>query len=128
NRKSEADRKFSFSTPLLIEVSGKKQIVSPASDAVMAYDPIDGAEIWRAKYDGYSVIPRPVFGHGMIFISTGYNNPVVMAIKVDGTGDVTKSHIVWTTNKGTPHTPSLLLVGAELYMISDNGLASCLDA
>ncbi len=128
NRKSEAAKTFSFSTPLLIDVKGNKQIISPASDAVMAYDPTDGKEIWRVKYTGYSVIPRPVFGHGMVFISTSYNNPVVMAIKVDGTGDVTKSHVVWSTKKGGPHTPSLLLVGAELYMVSDGGLASCLDA
>jgi outer membrane protein assembly factor BamB len=128
NRKSEAGNKFSFSTPLLIDVNGKKQIISPASDAVMAYDPSDGTEIWRVKYTGYSVIPRPVFGHGMVFISTSYNNPVVMAIKVDGSGDVTKSHVVWSTKKGGPHTPSLLLVGAELYMVSDGGTVSCLDA
>jgi outer membrane protein assembly factor BamB len=95
----------------------------------MAYDPFDGSEIWRVKYTGYSVIPRPVFGHGMVFISTSYNNPVVLAIKVDGAaGDVTKSHVAWTANKGGPHTPSLLLVGAELYMVSDGGIASCLDA
>src|SRR5205807_1012980 len=75
DRKSAAVQKFSFSTPLLITVNGKRQVVSPASDAVMAYDPADGREIWRATYGGYSVIPRPVFGHGMIFLSTGYNNP-----------------------------------------------------
>lgn len=129
DRKCEASNGFSFSTPLLIEVNGKKQIVSPASDAVMAYDPANGAEIWRVKFTGYSVIPRPVFGHGMVFISTSYNTPSVLAIKVDGAaGDVTKSHVVWTAKKGAPHTPSLLLVGDELYMVSDNGLASCLDA
>jgi outer membrane protein assembly factor BamB len=130
DRQSEAgDKTFSFSTPLLITANGKPQIVSPASNAVMAYDPADGKEIWRVKYNGYSVIPRPVFGHGMVFISTGYGAPVVMAIKVDGAaGDVTKSHVVWSVKKGGPHTPSLLLVGAELYMVSDGGLASCLDA
>ena len=130
DRKSEAgDKTFSFSTPLLITANGKPQIVSPASDAVMAYDPTNGKEIWRVKYNGYSVIPRPVFGHGMVFISTGYGAPVVMAIKVDGAaGDVTKSHVAWFVKKGGPHTPSLLLVGDELYMVSDGGLATCLDA
>ena len=128
SRKSTATRKFSFSTPLLIDVKGKKQIISPASDAVVAYDPADGKEIWRARYDGYSVIPRPVFGHGMIFISSGYDSPSVLAIRVDGKGDVTDSHVVWTTQKGAPHTPSMLLVRDELYMVSDRGLATCLDA
>ena len=127
DRKSEAVQKFSFSTPLAITMNGKKQIISPASDAVIAYD-IEGNEIWRVKYTGYSVIPRPVFGHGLVYISTSYNSPSLLAIDVTGTGEVTKSHVKWTNKKGAPHTPSLLLVGEELYMVADNGLASCLDA
>jgi outer membrane protein assembly factor BamB len=128
DRKCEAFKKFSFGTPLAITVKGKLQIISPASDAVMAYDPADGTELWRAKYDGYSMIPRPVYGHGMIFLSSGYDSPSVLAIRADGSGDVTGSHIAWTVSKGAPHAPSLLLVGNELYMVSDGGLASCLDA
>lgn len=127
-RKGIKGNKFSFSTPLLIQVKNTAQIVSPGSDAVVAYDPIDGKELWRSTYDGYSVIPRPVFGHGMVFVSSGYNTPVVYAIRVDGQGDVTKTHVAWSTNKGAPHTPSMLLHGDELYMVSDRGLASCIDA
>jgi outer membrane protein assembly factor BamB len=128
DRKSKAARTFSFSTPLVIEVAGRKQIVSPASDVVTAYDPESGAEIWRVRYDGYSVIPRPVYGHGLLFLSTGYNSPVLMAIRPDGKGDVTATHIAWTMTKNAPHTPSPLLIGDELYMVSDSGTASCLDA
>ncbi|MCI0683481.1 MAG: PQQ-binding-like beta-propeller repeat protein [Gemmataceae bacterium] len=126
-RNSEAFKKFSFSTPLLITVNNQKQIVSPGSDAVVAYD-LDGKELWRAKYDGYSVIPRPVFGHGMVFFSTGYDSPSVMAVRVNGKGDVTENHVAWTLAKGAPHAPSPLLVGDELYIVSDSGIASCLDA
>jgi outer membrane protein assembly factor BamB len=128
DRKSESYKRFSFGTPLVITVDGKKQIVSTASDAVMAYDPKDGKEIWRAQYEGYSVIPRPVYGHGLVFLSSGYDRPTLLAIRVAGRGDVTSSHIAWTVAKGAPHTPSPLLVGNELYMISDGGIASCLDA
>jgi outer membrane protein assembly factor BamB len=128
DRKSEAFKKFSFGTPLLIRIDGKRQIISPTSDAVIAYDPSDGKEIWRANYEGYSVIPRPVFGHGMIFFSSGYDQPNLLAVRVDGAGDVTNSHIVWTATKGAPHTPSPLLVGDELYAVSDLGIASCFDA
>lgn len=128
-RETEAKKKFSFSTPLLVTVNGGKQIISPGSGAVCAYEPRTGKEIWRARYgEGYSVVPRPVFGHGMIFIGTGYDRPIVMAIRVDGTGDVTDTHVAWTLSKGAPNTPSLLLVGDELYMVSDAGIASCLDA
>jgi outer membrane protein assembly factor BamB len=127
-RTIEASRKFSFSTPLLIEACGRRQIISPGSNVVCAYDPADGKEIWRVRYDGYSVIPRPVYGHGLVFICTGYERPSLLAIRPDGKGDVTDTHVVWKTSKAVPHTPSLLLNGKELYMISDNGVASCLDA
>ena len=128
DRKSQAGKKFSFSTPLLIDVAGKQQIVSPASGALMAYDAADGKELWRVKYDGYSVIPRPVYGHGMIFFSSGYDYPKLLAVRVDGKGDVTKTHVAWSTAKGAPHTPSPLLVGDELYTVGDHGTATCFDA
>jgi outer membrane protein assembly factor BamB len=127
-RKGDADRKFSFSTPLVVEVKGKKQIISAGSDEVSALDPRTGKEIWTVRYDGYSVIPRPVFGHGLVFFSTGYNTPNLLAIRPDGSGDVTDSHVAWRLRKGAPHTPSPLLVGEELYIISDAGIATCLEA
>lgn len=129
DRKSTAFKKFSFGTPLLIEADGKQQIISPASDAVIAYEPKEGRELWRVTYkDGYSVIPRPVFGHGMIYFSTGYDSPKLLAVRVSGSGDVTDTHVAWTMSKAAPHTPSPLLVGDELYTVSDDGIATCLDA
>jgi hypothetical protein len=127
-REVEVAKRFSFSTPLLIDVNGERQIVSPGSNVVLAIDPRDGKEIWRVQYDGYSVIPRPVFGHGLVFISTGYEWPMVLAIRPDGRGDVTDTHVAWKTRRAAPNTPSPLLVGDELYLVSDNGIASCLDA
>lgn len=130
DRKSKAGKKFSFGTPLVIEVDGKQQIISPASDVVGAYDPKTGDEIWRVRYTGYSVIPRPVFGDGVIYLSTSYDAPSLLAIRADGNskGDVTASHVVWTKKKGAPHAPSPLLDGNLLYFISDSGIATCMDA
>lgn len=128
DRTVEASKNFSFGTPLLIEVDGHKQIVSPGSNVVSALDPADGKEIWRVRYNGYSLIPRPVYGHGLLFICTGYDRPSLLAIRPDGKGDVTDTHVAWKTTKAVAHTPSLLLVGDELYMVSDAGIASCLDA
>jgi outer membrane protein assembly factor BamB len=112
----------------LIEVNGRKQIISPASDVVTAYDPANGKEIWWVRYSGYSVIPRPVYGHGLLFLSTGYDRPSLLAIRADGKGDVTDTHVVWKSNKAAPHTPSPLLSGDELYTVSDSGQACCRDA
>ena len=127
-RNTDAKKTFSFGTPLLITVDGKPQVVSPASNAVISYDPADGQEIWRVTYDGYSLIPRPVYGHGLLFISTGFDSPIVLAIRPNGTGDVTKTHVAWSLRQNAPLTPSPLLVGNELYLVSDNGIASCVDA
>jgi outer membrane protein assembly factor BamB len=127
-RSGQAERAFSFSTPLLITVKGQEQIISPGSDMVGAYDPASGREIWRVTYEGYSLIPRPVFGHGLVYVCTGFNNPRLLAIRPDGQGDVTGTHVVWMAIRSVPLTPSPLLVGDELYMVSDQGVASCLDA
>jgi outer membrane protein assembly factor BamB len=127
-RQGEADRMFSFSTPLLITVNGRKQVVSPGSEVVCAYEPADGREVWRVRYEGYSVIPRPVYGHGLVFICTGYNVPSLLAIRPNGQGDVTDTHVAWQVRKSVPHAPSPVLVGDELYLVSDSGVASCLEA
>jgi outer membrane protein assembly factor BamB len=129
-RNSTASRLFSFSTPLAIEVDGATQIISPASGFLAAYDPADGHEIWRVRYpEGFSVIPRPVFAHGLLFVSSSFMRPVVYAVKPAGAkGDVTDTHLIWKHEKGAPNTPSLLVVGDELYFVSDSGIATCLDA
>lgn len=124
-----AKSKFSFSTPLVIDVAGRKQLISAGSGIVQALNPADGSEIWHVMYGpGYSVVPRPVFAHGLIFMSTGYDKPVGLAIRVDGKGDVTNTHVVWQETKYVPHNPSMLVIGDELYMLADNGLFSCRDA
>jgi len=128
-RETTAKKNFSFSTPTLITINGQQQLISPGSGVVGALDPKTGNELWRCRYgEGYSVIPKPVLGHGLIFLSSGYDKPVLLAIRTGGKGDVTDTHIAWKLEKGAPHTPSPLLVGNELYVVSDAGIATCLDA
>lgn len=128
-RQSDAKKKFSFCTPLIIDVNGQKQLITPGSGVVNALNPTTGEEIWRCYYDqGYSVVPRPVYAHGMIFLSSGYDKSVLYAIKVDGKGDVTTTHIAWKIEKAAPHNPSMAVIGDELYFVADNGILSCVDA
>ena len=118
-----------YSTPLLIHAADRDQLVSVGAFNTVAYDPQNGREIWRASYpEGFSNVPRPVYGAGLVFISTGFNQPSLIAIRPDGKGDVTKTHVAWKLSRGAPLTPSPLLAGDELYIVSDNGIASCLDA
>lgn len=120
--------RHSYATALAIEVAGKTQIVSPGGDRVTAYDPATGQEIWWVTYTGYSLIPRPVFGNGLVYVCSGYDNANLLAIRPDGQGDVTQSHVAWKATKGISLTPSPLLVGTELYLVSDVGIGRCLDA
>lgn len=130
-RQSDAKKKFSFCTPLIIDVAGQKQLITPGSGVVNALDPKTGTEIWHFNYDqGYSVVPRPIFAHGMIYLSSGYDKPVLYAIKVDASskGAVTSTHLGWTIDKAAPHNPSMVVVGDELYFVADNGILTCADA
>jgi outer membrane protein assembly factor BamB len=129
DRHSADDYRFSFGTPLLIAAGGRQQLISPGSNMVGAYDPRSGRELWRVRYDGYSVVPRPVYGHGLVFVCTGYNTVTLLAIRPDGRGDVTRTHVAWKLRKSSvPHVSSPLLAGDELYLVGDRGLVSCLDA
>lgn len=127
NRGFPADQ--AYTTPLVIRVGDQDQLVSVGAFRVRAYEPLTGKEIWRVRYDdGFSNVPRPVFGHGLVFITTGFQQPELLAIRPDGRGDVTKTHVAWSLKRGAPLTPSPILVGDELYIVNDGGIASSIDA
>ena len=127
SRRLPADQ--AYSTPLVIRVGDRDELVSVGAYRAAAYDPQTGKEIWRVGYaDGFSNVPRPVYGHGLVYIATGFQQPSLLAVRADGAGDVTKTHIAWTLKRGAPLTPSPLVVGDELYIVNDGGIASCLDA
>lgn len=124
----EGVKPFSFCTSLVIEVDGQRQLISPGSGVVMALDPTTGNEIWRVDYGkGYSVVPRPVYANGLLYICTGYDRSTMIAIRPEGTGDLTESNVEFTVDKGVPYNPSLVAVDDAVYMVSDNGVLSCLD-
>lgn len=122
------DRPFSFCTPQLIDIEGKSQIISPGSDIVQSLSPKDGSVLWYVKYEGFSVVPRPVFHQGLVFISTGFMSPKLLAIDPSGTGDVTNTHVRWTTKVGVPNTPSFVPFGNQILSISDGGVAAAVEA
>jgi len=119
---------MAYTTPLLAKVGDTVQLLSAGADSVVSYDPLTGEENWWFSYDGYSNVPRPVVGKGLVFISSGYDSPQFYAVRIDGSGDVTESHLAWNMKKASPLNPSPLLIGDELYLISDNGIATCVDA
>ena len=118
-----------YTTPLIVSLPGGDQVISPGAFRAVSYEPRTGKELWQVTYgEGFSNVPRPVYGDGLIFICTGFQKPSLLAVRLDGKGDVTKSKVEWRLDRGVPLTPSPLLVGSELYLITDNGIASCVDA
>jgi outer membrane protein assembly factor BamB len=118
-----------YATPLVTRVGDRDLVISPGAFRAGAYDVSNGREIWRVSYgDGFSNVARPVAGHGLVFISSGYGTTTLLAVRADGAGDVTRSHVAWSTSRGAPYTSSPLLVGDELYFVSDIGVASAVDA
>lgn len=127
------DQKKSYNTPILIiGEDGREQLICMGAQWLISYEPLTGKEIWRFDHgSGFSVVPRPIFSekHQLLYISTGFGKPVLLAIRVDGSGDITdKNKVMWREEKRIPAKPSPLLVGDELYVISDGGIASCFDA
>jgi outer membrane protein assembly factor BamB len=121
------DRPFSFCTPQAIQVDGKWQIVSPGSDIVQSLDPDTGTVLWSVSYEGFSVVPRPIYYRGLVFVCTGYMTPKLLAIDPTGAGDVTETHVRWSYGTGVPNTPSIVPVGDQIVMVSDGGVASGVD-
>ncbi len=117
--------KKAYGTPLLVHLKGRDQLISPGANWLYSYDPETGKELWRLSYEvlGFSIVPRPVFGEGKIFFSTSFLQPELLA--VDVTGDTPK--IAWRCKRQAPTMPSPLLVGKELYMVSERGIMSCLN-
>jgi outer membrane protein assembly factor BamB len=118
-----------YTTPLVIKRAGGDQVISVGAFRTFAYEPRTGKELWNVSYgEGFSNVPRPVFGHDLVYLCTGFFQPELLAVRLDGKGDVTKSHVAWSFKRSVPLTPSPLLVGDELYFVSDNGIATCVDA
>jgi len=116
-----------YGTPLVLDVNGAPQAISPAADWVYGYDPATGRELWKLPYGqlGFSITPRVVAGHGMFFMSTGFGKKQMLGIRYEG---VSTPEIAWRYPKGVPSMPSPLLAGDELIFVDDGGFVTCLDA
>jgi outer membrane protein assembly factor BamB len=121
------DFKKAYATPALFEIGGRPQLICPSAESTVAYDPTTGSEIWRINHGGMNGSARPVMGNNLLYLTSGHTGRL-LAVKPIGTGILPKEAIAWQAAKGVPTRPSLLLDGEMIYMVSDNGIASCLDA
>jgi outer membrane protein assembly factor BamB len=122
----DGDMKKAYCTPTVIEHRRRSQLISPAAVATIAYNPLNGDELWKVYHGGYNAASRPLYSHGLVFINTE-GGLRLLAVRPDGTGNVTRTHIAWTCGKATPKRPSQLIVKDHLYMVNEAGIVSCLD-
>jgi outer membrane protein assembly factor BamB len=125
----DGDFRKAFTTPHMVTVDGSPLLISVGGKAAYGYDPLTGKERWRIE-DRSSHTPstRPVAGHGLVFYTTGWDEAKVVAVRPDGTGNVTASHIAWTFTRAVPNKPSILLDADLLFLINDSGVATTLEA
>lgn len=107
-----------WGTPVVIQAGDRDELIVSSQRRIYAYHPDTGAELWSVRGNTFEVIPTPVVGHGLLFVSSGRAGPT-FAIRPGGTGDVTTSHVEWTTPRGSPFVPSGLVHGDYLYLIND---------
>lgn len=127
-REANPDMRKAFSTPLVVDVGGRRQAVIPGAQWFISYDTATGDEVWRVDHgNGFSNVPRPVFDGERFYLCTGFGKPQLWAVRADGRGDVTETHVQWRQKQQVPAKSSPLVSEGRLYMISDGGVASCLD-
>ena len=117
-----------YCMPALASRGEGTQLVSPAGRGLYSYDPETGKELWHMRHRGWSVAPRPVFGHGLVFATVDRDRPELWAIRLDGKGDVTDTHIQWKSIRSMPQRCSPLLVDNLLFVVNRGGIATCLEA
>jgi outer membrane protein assembly factor BamB len=125
----EGDFRKGFATPHLVTAGGTPVMVSIGSKAIYGYDPLTGKELWKViERRSHSPATRPVSGHGLVFVATGWDATQLLAIRPDGNGDVTTTHVAWRATRGVPQKPSVLLIDDLIYMVNDSGVMTCVEA
>ena len=126
--KKDRDASVGWGTPVVIDAGDHDELIVNGQQTVQAYDPATGNELWSVRGTTREVIPTPVVGHGLVFCSSGRAGPT-LAIRPGGKGDVTTTHVTWSSPRGSPFVPSPIIHGDLLYMINDmQSILTVLDA
>ena len=119
----------SWATPLVVRDGKRAELIASGNEFVIGYDPATGKELWRAKGLESNAIPTPVAGQGIVILSAGYPAKRTYAVKLGGSGDVSDTaNVLWKYDKGSAYVPSPILYGDYLYLVTDRGILTCLDA
>jgi outer membrane protein assembly factor BamB len=123
------DHRKTHATPLIVRTGKRAELIASGWETVVAYDPATGKELWRCEGVRGWAIPSPVANPDMVFVSAGYPGKRAMGIKLGANGDLTGTpNLVWSYDKGTAYVTSPILYGDYLYLVSDKGILTCIDA
>jgi outer membrane protein assembly factor BamB len=126
---AEGDFRKAFATPHVIPVAGRPVFVSVGSKAAYGYDPRTGKELWRIEErSNHSASPRPIAAHGLVYYTSGWASGQLLAVRPDGSGDATDSHVVWRATQGVPKKPGIIVLDDLIFMVNDVGIVTCLEA
>lgn len=120
-------RADSFGSPVVTEIAGREQVVVAGPEAVVAYAPETGDELWRCRWDAERTANTVAFDDGHVFASATIGGAHLLCIRADGSGDVTDTHVVWRAGRGTPDVPSPVVVDETLLTVTDDGRLTCFD-
>ena len=123
------DHRKTHSTPIVVRSGGRFELIASGAETVVSYDPATGKELWRCDGVKGWAIPSAVAGHDMVFVSAGFPTKRAMGIKLGGSGNLTgASNVVWSYDKGTAYVTSPILYGDYVYLVSDKGILTCIEA
>lgn len=120
----------SWTTPLIVHTPQRAELITSGNELIISYDPKTGKELWRTKGHESNAIATPVTGHGLVIVSAGFPLKRTLAIKLGASGelDSLNANIVWRYNKGSAYVPSPILYGDYMYVMTDRGILTCLEA
>ena len=124
----QVNQRKAYGTPFIIPRGNSNQMVSIGAKGVYSYDPENGKELWKAEHRGWSIAPRPVYGEGLVFTMIDRDRPEMWAIKPNGSGDITETHIEWKETKRMPPRASPIIIKGLLFVVDRNGYISCIEA
>ena len=126
--KVPVNQRKAYCMPTLIPRGDGEQLISVGAKALYSYNPASGEELWKVRHRGWSVFPKPVYGGGLVFATIDRDRPELWAIRPDGSGDVSESHVVWKKTRRMPQRVSPLLIEGLLFTMDRSGYLSCLEA
>ncbi|MCU0585864.1 MAG: PQQ-like beta-propeller repeat protein, partial [Desulfobacterales bacterium] len=129
-RVSRTNKGISYSAPLIRTMAGRAQLIQCGDRRVASFDPDAGRELWTVDGPSEEFVATPVYSEkaGLVFISSSWPNRVLLAIRPDGQGNVTGTHIAWQDNRGAPYVPSMIIAGDFLLTLNNSGVAFCYEA